>query len=80
MVEVFADFQISVANARIYSNTNGFVLDYFHCLGACDIILLQDLSKALVHVLNLKEYQVKNRELVVTRREKLLTSLKSLSI
>lgn len=79
VVEVFADFQISVANARIYSNSNGFVLDYFHCLGACDIILLQDLSKALVHVLNLKEYQVKNRELVVTRREKLFLEAPELS-
>lgn len=71
LVEVFAEFHISVANARIYTGTNGFVLDYFHCLGEYDDKSLQLIKKALVHVLSTQQYQTKRRELVVSRREKL---------
>ena len=79
VVGVFAEFQIDVANARIYSNSNGFVLDYFHCLGNCDEALLEDLKRAVEQVLMMKEYQSKNRELVVTRREKLFLEVPELS-
>ncbi len=71
VVEVFADLQISVANARIYSGSNGFVLDYFHCLGDYDETKLSTMKSALMRTLEQQEYQVIRRELVVSRREKL---------
>jgi [protein-PII] uridylyltransferase len=79
LVEVFADFQINVANARIYSSDNGFVLDYFHCLGASDQQTLSELKQAVLQVLQLHDYQPKNRELVVSRREKLFLEIPQLS-
>ena len=71
LVEVFADFQINLANARIYSGNNGFVLDYFHCLGGYDEDVLSELKSHLMRVLVLKDYQTISRELTVSRREKL---------
>lgn len=71
VVEVFAEFQINVANARIYSGSNGYVLDYFHCLGEYDAEKLDLLKQAMTAVLNLTHYQEKSRELVVSRRQKL---------
>jgi len=79
VVEVFADFDIGVANARIYTGSNGFVLDYFHCLGAYDNNKLDNLSAALLHVLQRHKHLVRNRELVVSRREKLFIEPPKLS-
>ncbi len=71
VVEVFAEFDVSVANARIYSGSNGYVLDYFHCLADYDQHQLNDLTEAIKMVMDLPHYQVKNRELIASRREKL---------
>lgn len=71
VVEVFAEFNFNVVNARIYTAYNGYVLDYFHCLGEYDEAKLADFKLALNHVLNLKQYDEKNRELVISRRDKL---------
>jgi len=79
LMEVFADFQINVANARIYSSNHGFVLDYFHCLGDSDEQTLQELQQAVRHVMQLQEYQPKDRELVVSRRERLFLEAPQLS-
>ena len=79
LMEVFADFQINVANARIYSSNHGFVLDYFHCLGDSDQQTLQELQQAVRHVMQLQEYQPKDRELVVSRRERLFLEAPQLS-
>jgi len=73
VVEVFAEFQINVANARIYSGSNGYVLDCFHCLGDYDEQTLEAIQQAMYEVLNQSQYQEKNRAMVVSRREKLFT-------
>ncbi|MFC3194881.1 [protein-PII] uridylyltransferase [Marinicella sediminis] len=79
LVELFADFQINVANARIYSSDNGFVLDYFHCLGDSDEQTLHELKQSVQQILEQKEYRPKGRELVVSRREKLFLEIPQLS-
>jgi len=71
VVEVLADFRIGVANARIYSGSNGFVLDYFHCLGEYDTSVIEQLKDALLHVLTSDNEQTSQREMIVSRREKL---------
>lgn len=71
IVEVFAEFQINVVNARIYGGTNGKVLDYFHCLAQINNEQLENLITALNFILNLSEFTLSNRELIVSRREKL---------
>lgn len=71
LVEVFSEFHISVANARIYTGSNDFVLDYFHCLGQYDEQSLKLINQALSSVLMSNKHQIRNRELVVSRREKL---------
>ncbi|VAW43709.1 [Protein-PII] uridylyltransferase / [Protein-PII]-UMP uridylyl-removing enzyme, partial [hydrothermal vent metagenome] len=71
VVEVFAEFQINVANARIYSGSNGYVLDCFHCLGGYDEQTLEAIQQAMHAVLNLCQYHEKIRELVASRRGKL---------
>ncbi len=71
VVELFAEFHINVANARIYSGSNGKVLDCFHCLGEYDVQSLEILELAIYEVLKSPQYHEKNRELVVSRREKL---------
>ncbi len=72
VVEVFAEFQINVGNARIYSTNDGNVLDYFHCLGEYSIQSLQALEQSMYEVLKSPQYHEKNRELIVSsRREKL---------
>ncbi len=71
LVEVFAEFQVDVVNARIYSGTNEKVLDYFHCLAEVSQEGMDNLKQALLDVLSLDKYEVQNRALVVSRREKL---------
>jgi [protein-PII] uridylyltransferase len=71
VVEVFAEHHINVANARIYSSSNGYVLDCFHCLGDYDEQSLTAIERQLIAVLNLSQFHEKNRELVASRREKL---------
>ena len=70
VIEVFAEFQVNVANARIYSGSNGFVLDCFHCLGDYNEQSLEAIQLAMYEVLNLPQYHEKNRKLVASRREK----------
>jgi [protein-PII] uridylyltransferase len=79
VVEVFADFQINVANARIYTGTNEHVLDYFHCLCDYNDGLLNRLKQAMLKVLLQEEYKTKKRVMVVSRREKLFLSPPNLS-
>ncbi|MGJ8664106.1 MAG: [protein-PII] uridylyltransferase [Marinicella sp.] len=71
VVEVFAEYHFNVVNARIYTAHNGHVLDYFHCLGEYDQVKIQAFKSTLNKVLNLSNYHEKNRELVVSRRDKL---------
>ncbi|MCB1583801.1 MAG: [protein-PII] uridylyltransferase [Xanthomonadales bacterium] len=71
LVAVLAEHHISVANARIFTGSNGFVLDYFHCLGSYDDESLQSVKQAFALLLTDASIQVSNRELVVSRREKL---------
>ncbi len=79
LVEVFAEFHMSVANARIYTGSNGFVLDYFHCLGTHDEEVMQSIRDALSFVLSQDTIQINSRELVVSRREKLFLEPPELS-
>ena len=79
VVEVLADQNISVANARIYSGSNGFVMDYFHCLGDYDASIVAQIEKALMHVLTSDNEQTSQRELVVSRRERLFLEQPQLS-
>lgn len=71
VVEVFAEFQINVVSARIYSGADRYVLDYFHCLADMDAVDLEQLVKALSQVLEQVNSQPKNRALVVSRKEKI---------
>ncbi len=73
LVEVFAEFQINVANARIYSGNNGFVLDCFHCLCEYDDEKLAALQQAMFNALRLTQYHEKSREMVVSRRKVMFT-------
>ncbi len=70
VVEVLADHNISVGDARIYSGTNGFVLDYIHCLGEYDPEELKQMESALMRVMTASHLEPTQREMVVTRREK----------
>ncbi len=71
VVEVLAEHLISVANARIYSGNNGFVLDYFHCLGDYEKSNIEQIELGLQRVLNSENETTTQRELVVSRREKM---------
>lgn len=71
IVEVFAEFQVNVVNARIYGSSNGKVLDYFHCLAEINHEQLKNLVTALYQILNLTHFKASNRELIVSRREKI---------
>ncbi len=71
VVGVLANHQISVGNARIYSGSNGFVLDYFHCLGDYDVNTIKQLEMELLTVIQSGLKQTTKREMVVSRREKM---------
>ena len=73
VVEVFAEYHFNVASARIYTAKTGHVMDYFHCLGEYDEEKLLAFKKTINQVLNLEHYHKKNRELIVSRRDKLFT-------
>lgn len=75
VVEVFSNHHISVVNARIFSGTDGRILDHFHCLGDYDEELLTHISDALLTALKSPVGQVKKRDMKATRRERLFIEM-----
>ncbi|GAA4809552.1 bifunctional uridylyltransferase/uridylyl-removing enzyme [Marinicella pacifica] len=75
VVEVFSNHHISVVNARIFSGSDGRILDHFHCLGEYDQELLTHIEAALLTALKTPVKEIRKRDMVATRRERLFIEM-----
>lgn len=75
VVDVFSNYRISVVNARIFSGSDGRILDHFHCLGDYDEELLSHIESDLLMALKTPVQEVRKRDMVATRRERLFIEM-----
>lgn len=73
LIQLFAQYGINIVNARIFSGSNGTVIDTFHCLGDYDQNLLQQISGELLNVLQSQNYQLTQQTISPNARQQLFT-------